>query len=99
MISYDLADRYIPEISLRPWDKTLKSFPDYSIVSDPPSLGLARRVKNWIEPRIQHLVNQELDQMYYTMRQAKRDCWEAAEAGDYYRTRGRNSNIHDNRNV
>ena len=81
MISYDLADRYIPEISLRPWDKTLKSFPDYSIVSDPPSLGLARRVKNWIEPRIQHLVNQELDQMYYTMRQAKRDCWEAAEAG------------------
>jgi len=82
MISYDLADRYIPEISLRPWDKTLKSFPDYSIVSDPPSLGLARRVKNWIEPRIQRLANQELDQMYYTLRQAKRDCWEAAEAGD-----------------
>jgi len=82
MISYDLADRYIPEMKVRPWGKALKLFPDYDINSSPDSLGLARRVKTWLEPRVKRIANEELDQMCYVMRRARQTVYTALEDGE-----------------
>ena len=64
MISYDLADRFIPEIRVRDWHRAARLFPDYDVHSSPDHLGLARRVKTWLEPRIKRIALVELDEMY-----------------------------------
>ena len=79
MISYDLADRYIPEMTPRAWDKSLKLFPSYDINSTPESLGLARRVKTWLEDRVKNIALEELDEWSYTMRRARQVVYSAAE--------------------
>ena len=79
MISYDLADRFIPEIKVRDWHRAARLFPDYAVNSSPDHLGLARRVKTWLEPRIKRIALEELDEMYYAMRRAKQEIYVAAE--------------------
>ena len=79
MISYDLADRFIPEIRVRDWHRATRLFPDYDVHSSPDHLGLARRVKTWLEPRIKRIALEELDEMYYAMRRAKQEVYVAAE--------------------